>query len=109
MATQVRAETQIQGVLPVAIGGTGTGTAFTPGSVVFAGASGIYTEDVNLAFDAVTDSLSTVNAILAGFASLAISIPMMPAAADRAAPMIKARAVSQSMARPKITNSTIAR
>lgn len=33
------------GVLSVARGGTGTGTAFTAGSVVFAGASGIYAQD----------------------------------------------------------------
>jgi len=33
------------GTLPVASGGTGTATAFTTGSVVFAGASGIYTQD----------------------------------------------------------------
>lgn len=31
--------------LPVTSGGTGTNTAFTPGSVVFAGASGVYNED----------------------------------------------------------------
>lgn len=35
----------ITGVLPVANGGTGTGTEFTQGSVVFAGASGTYTQD----------------------------------------------------------------
>lgn len=33
------------GILAVANGGTGTITAFTPGSVVFAGTSGIYTQD----------------------------------------------------------------
>ena len=33
------------GTLPVASGGTGTATAFTAGSVVFAGASGVYTQD----------------------------------------------------------------
>jgi hypothetical protein len=33
------------GTLPVASGGTGTATAFTTGSVVFAGASGTYTQD----------------------------------------------------------------
>lgn len=33
------------GTLGVARGGTGTGTAFTSGSVVFAGASGVYTQD----------------------------------------------------------------
>ncbi len=33
------------GILPVASGGTGTGTQFSQGSVVFAGSSGIYSED----------------------------------------------------------------
>lgn len=37
------------GVLPVANGGTGTSTQFTQGSVVFAGASGVYSQD-NSAF-----------------------------------------------------------
>ena len=37
--------TGVTGTLPVANGGTGTSTAFTAGSVVFAGASGTYTED----------------------------------------------------------------
>jgi len=36
---------QVIGTLPVANGGTGTATAFTSGSVVFAGASGVYTQD----------------------------------------------------------------
>ena len=36
--------TQVTGTLPVANGGTGTATAFTAGSVVFAGASGIYSQ-----------------------------------------------------------------
>ena len=35
----------VTGVLPVANGGTNTSTAFTAGSVVFAGASGTYTQD----------------------------------------------------------------
>ena len=35
----------VTGTLPVANGGTGTSTAFTTGSVVFAGASGVYTQD----------------------------------------------------------------
>ena len=37
--------TGVTGTLPVANGGTGTATAFTTGSVVFAGASGTYTQD----------------------------------------------------------------
>ena len=37
--------TGVTGTLPIANGGTGTSTAFTTGSVVFAGASGTYTQD----------------------------------------------------------------
>lgn len=37
--------THVSGTLPVANGGTGTATAFTPGSVLFAGASGVYSQD----------------------------------------------------------------
>ena len=36
--------TQVTGTLPVTNGGTGTATAFTTGSVVFAGASGVYSQ-----------------------------------------------------------------
>ena len=41
--------TDVTGTLPVTNGGTGTGTAFTQGSVVFAGASGVYSQN-NSAF-----------------------------------------------------------
>lgn len=37
--------TDVSGVLPVANGGSGTATAFTQGSVIFAGASGTYSQD----------------------------------------------------------------
>ncbi len=37
--------THVSGILPVANGGTGTSTTFTSGSIVFAGASGVYTQD----------------------------------------------------------------
>jgi trimeric autotransporter adhesin len=44
--------------LGVGTGGTGTTTAFTAGSVVFAGASGVYTQDnSNLFFDDTNNSL----------------------------------------------------
>jgi hypothetical protein len=36
---------QVTGTLPVTNGGTGTATAFTAGSVVFAGTSGVYSQD----------------------------------------------------------------
>ena len=42
---KVDVTTAISGVVPVTNGGTGTGTAFTTGSVVFAGASGTYTQN----------------------------------------------------------------
>ena len=40
----------LSGTLPVGNGGTGTATAFTTGSIVFAGASGTYTQDNALFF-----------------------------------------------------------
>ena len=52
--------THVSGTLPVANGGTGTATAFTAGSVVFAGASGVYTQDnAGLSFDSTTNKLTT--------------------------------------------------
>lgn len=49
---QVALTTDVTGVLPPANGGTGTSTALTAGSVVFAGAAGAYTEDnANLFYD----------------------------------------------------------
>lgn len=43
--SQVSLTAGVTGTLPVANGGTGTATAFTAGSVVFAGASGVYSQD----------------------------------------------------------------
>lgn len=43
--SNVSLTSQVSGTLPVGNGGTGTATAFTAGSVVFAGASGVYTQD----------------------------------------------------------------
>jgi hypothetical protein len=52
--------THVSGTLPVANGGTGTATAFTAGSVVFAGASGVYTQDnAGLSFNSTTNELTT--------------------------------------------------
>ena len=56
--TQLNAKEPTITTLPVAKGGTGTGTAFTAGSVVFAGASGVYTQDnANLFWDNTNDRL----------------------------------------------------
>jgi hypothetical protein len=41
----VNLTSQVTGTLPVGNGGTGTATTFTAGSVVFAGASGVYSQD----------------------------------------------------------------
>jgi len=50
--------THVSGTLPVANGGTGTTTAFTAGSVVFAGASGVYSQDnSNLFWDDTNNRL----------------------------------------------------
>ncbi|MCA9382686.1 tail fiber domain-containing protein, partial [Candidatus Dojkabacteria bacterium] len=42
---QIDLATDVTGTLPVGKGGTGTATAFTTGSIVFAGTSGVYTQD----------------------------------------------------------------
>lgn len=56
-ATQLQVGT-FTGILPPANGGTGTGTIFTQGSVVFAGASGIYAQDnANFFWDATNHRL----------------------------------------------------
>lgn len=48
----------VAGTLGVGYGGTGTATAFTAGSVVFAGASGVYTQDnANLFWDDTNNRL----------------------------------------------------
>jgi len=75
----------LAGTLGVTSGGTGTATAFTTGSVVFAGASGTYTEDnANFFWDdtnnrlgigtASPDALLTVNTI-ASFGDGAVGTP----------------------------------
>lgn len=52
----------VTGVLPVANGGTNTSTAFTTGSVVFAGSGGTYTQDnSNLFYDNTNKRLSLGN------------------------------------------------
>lgn len=51
--------TQVTGALPVANGGTGTATAFTAGSLVFAGAAGTYSQDnANLFWNNTTKALA---------------------------------------------------
>ena len=56
--SNVSLTTQVTGTLPVGNGGTGTATAFTSGSIVFAGASGIYAQDnANLNWDDTNNTL----------------------------------------------------
>lgn len=50
--------TGVSGTLPVGNGGTGTATGFTAGSIVFAGASGVYAQDnTQLFWDDTNDRL----------------------------------------------------
>ena len=52
--------TQVSGTLGVSNGGTGTNTALTTGSVVFAGASGVYSQDnTNLFWDNTAKTLKS--------------------------------------------------
>lgn len=54
--------THVSGTLPVTNGGTGTATAFTAGSVVFAGASGVYSQDnANFFWDDTNNRLGLGN------------------------------------------------
>ncbi len=56
--TSLSASNISSGTLAVARGGTGTGTAFTQGSVIFAGASGVYSQDnAGLFYDVTNDRL----------------------------------------------------
>jgi hypothetical protein len=57
-STATQGAVTVAGTLGVANGGTGTATAFTAGSVVFAGASGVYSQDnANLFWDNANDRL----------------------------------------------------
>lgn len=56
--SNVSLTSQVTGTLPVGNGGTGTATAFTAGSVVFAGTSGVYTQDnANFNWDDTNNTL----------------------------------------------------
>lgn len=60
--TGVDLTSQVTGTLPVGNGGTGTATAFTAGSVVFAGASGVYSQDnANFFWDDTNNKLGIGN------------------------------------------------
>ena len=59
---QVDLSNGVTGTLPVGNGGTGTTTAFTAGSVVFAGASGVYSQDnANFFWDDTNNRLGLGN------------------------------------------------
>ena len=79
---QVNLTNGVTGILPVANGGTGT-TAFTLGSVVFAGTSGVYTQDnSNLFWDDTNNRLGI--GINASFAASKLHVVGVVSAADLA-------------------------
>lgn len=49
------------GKIPVSEGGTGTSTAFTQGNIVYAGTSGVYSQDADLFWDAKNTCLAIGN------------------------------------------------
>jgi len=62
-----------------ALGGTGTTTVFTSGNMVFAGASGVYTQDANFHYDStnhylVVGTTGSAQGILHGTSSAAIPV-----------------------------------
>ena len=72
-ASTIDLTAKVTGVLPIANGGTGTATAFTLGSAIFAGASGVYTQDnANYFYDVTNHDL------LLGTNSTAKEFPRSP-------------------------------
>jgi hypothetical protein len=66
------------GQLAVGRGGTGTGTAFTAGSVIFAGASGVYSQkNANLFWDNTNNRLGIGTTTPATILQLAASVPSL--------------------------------
>lgn len=66
--------TQVTGTLPVGNGGTGTATAFTAGSVVFAGASGVYSQDnANLFWDDTNNRLGIGTSSSSAYGKLTVN------------------------------------
>ena len=64
----------VTGTLPVGNGGTGTSTAFTAGSVIFAGSSGTYTQDnSNLYFDDTNNRLVVGSNTVLGSSRLTVN------------------------------------
>ena len=60
---QINVANGLTGVVPLANGGTGTSTTFTEGSVLFAGAAGVYAQDnANFFWDDTNNTLTVANA-----------------------------------------------
>lgn len=56
--SNVSLTSQVTGTLPVGNGGTGTATAFTSGSIIFAGASGVYSQNnANFNYDSTNSAM----------------------------------------------------
>jgi len=98
--TQLNAKEPTITTLSVAKGGTGTSTAFTSGSVVFAGASGVYSQDnANLFWDNTNDRL--------GIGTASPSTKLQINGAGFVAALISGDSTSETQLR--FTNNTTAR
>jgi hypothetical protein len=86
----------LAGTLGVANGGTGTATAFTSGSVVFSGASGVYTQDnANLFWDDTNNRL--------GIGTASPSVPLDVAGQARASTIYATSSTASSFV-TRLTN-----
>ena len=98
---QVVLTSDVTGVLPVGNGGTGTGTAFTQGSVVFAGPSGVYAQDnANFFWNDTTNRLSI------GAASASGTVHIQGAAGDTHTLFIRTGAAGNNLISGRNSSAT---
>ena len=106
--SNVSLTTQVTGTLPVANGGTGTATAFTAGSVVFAGASGVYSQDnANLFWDDTNNRLGLGTAAPVSSLHIDAGIGTIGRFAASGALVLRSAAGTQSSPTQIVTSTTL--